>query len=456
MQNGQSSDDKNSYVSCIFSDPYDGPTQPSQVIRVTQALLDAGCYEVSLGDTLGVGTVADVEVLLGEMLRTIPADKLAAHFHDTYGQAIANVIKSYEMGLRTFDSSVAGLGGCPFAKGAKGNLATEDLLYTLGKMNIETGVSLAEVVAIGSWISRTLGLQNNSRAGAALAVKTLDSSSTPIKSSKRHWKTLESTADFSVYRCGVNVKILLTRERNGNALTTSMVRSLTRLFQVLSTDEGVFRIILSGKGKHFCTGMDLKTGGTPEEQFLGLRTLFHTIDTCPKTTIAVINGPCLGGGVGLAFVCDIRLATLDATFKLSEICLGLCPAIISKYIIREWGFSFTRAAILTARNITASELADLKIVHKAVSSQGDLDVELDKLLDDLRFAAPRASALSKDLLETAWADAGGETQTKVIENAFREMMSQGSESTFARKEFRRGVKGVDWEALLPGERQYKL
>jgi hydroxymethylglutaryl-CoA lyase len=93
------------------------------------AMLDMGCYEISLGDTLGVGTPAQVEALLKVLLHHIPADKLAGHFHDTYGQAVANVVKAFEMGIRTFDSSVAGLGGCPYAKGAKGNVATEDLVY---------------------------------------------------------------------------------------------------------------------------------------------------------------------------------------------------------------------------------------------------------------------------------------------------------------------------------------
>ncbi|TVY37811.1 Hydroxymethylglutaryl-CoA lyase, mitochondrial [Lachnellula subtilissima] len=430
------------YVSCIFADPYDGPTKPSQVIKVTQALLHAGCYEVSLGDTTGVGTVAEVELLLKEMLKVVPADKLAGHFHDTYGQAIANVIKSYDMGLRTFDSSVAGLGGCPFAKGAKGNLATEDLVYTMEKLGIQTGVNLGQVVAIGSWISQELGIPNSSRAGAALAVHLPSPNvSGTGKISKRGWKMLESSPGYSVYQSGANVKILLTNEKSGNALTSSMVEALTRLFKQFSTDDSVFRVILTGKGKYFCTGMDLKSTGTPEEQFSGLRGLFHTIDTCLKTTIAAINGPCLGGGVGLAFVCDIRLATSGATFKLSEVRLGLSPATISKYIVREWGFGFARSAILTARNVSSSELEGLKVVHQVAASQEDLEVKLDNMLHEMRFVAPGASSLSKSLLEAAWTDAGGEVQAKTIENVFKRMMAQDSESTFARKEFRRGVKG---------------
>lgn len=119
----------NRYISCVIACPYDGPTPALNVLRVALAMIQMGCYEISLGDTIGVGTPAQVEDLLRVLLEHIPADKLAGHFHDTYGQAVANAIKAYDMGLRVFDSSVGGLGGCPYAKGAKGNVATEDLVY---------------------------------------------------------------------------------------------------------------------------------------------------------------------------------------------------------------------------------------------------------------------------------------------------------------------------------------
>jgi hydroxymethylglutaryl-CoA lyase len=113
----------------VIACPYDGPTPPSNVLRIAETMLGMGCYEISLGDTIGVGTPSQVEQLLNLLLQYIPAEKLAGHFHDTYGLAVANVVKAYEMGLRVFDSSVGGIGGCPYAKGAKGNVATEDLVY---------------------------------------------------------------------------------------------------------------------------------------------------------------------------------------------------------------------------------------------------------------------------------------------------------------------------------------
>lgn len=149
-----------SYVSCIFTCPYDGPTPASAVHHVTAALLAMGCYEVSLGDTMGTGTPADVEALLNTLLllspNPIPADKLAGHFHDTHGNALANVLKAYDLGLRTFDSSVAGLGGCPYAPGARGNVATEDVVGAFERMGVRTGVDLRKVREVGRWIREKL------------------------------------------------------------------------------------------------------------------------------------------------------------------------------------------------------------------------------------------------------------------------------------------------------------
>ncbi|EON63138.1 hypothetical protein W97_02365 [Coniosporium apollinis CBS 100218] len=437
------------YVSCIFADPYDGPTQPSQVIRVTQALLDSGCHEISLGDTTGVGTPADVKKLFEEMLRVIPASRLAGHFHDTYGQAIANVVKSYEMGIRTFDSSVAGLGGCPFAKGAKGNLATEDLVYTLQKMGLSTSISLDELVSTGTWISQKLCIPNGSRAGAALAARAGDreTANASRSTSGSRWALLRSTDEYRVDRRGASIKICLTRARNGNALTSSMIKGLTSLFKEFSRDNSVFHIVLTAEGKYFCTGMDLsKNNESPEQQFSRLRGLFEAIDDCPKTTVAAVNGPCFGGGVGLVSVCDLRVVASNATFKLSEVQLGLCPAVISKYVIREWGGSFARAAMLTAREVKPSELAAIHVVSAVVEDQRALDRKVEEVLDRLRFAAPRASALCKELVRSAWVDGGQEQQAKTIKGAFDSMMAEDSESTYALSQFRKGIKGIDWEA----------
>ena len=144
------------YASCIFECPRDGPVDPEQVRVVTQRLLDLGCYEVSLGDTTGVGTPGSTQRLLSHLLKTIPASQLAMHFHDTYGQALANVLVSLQNGITSMDSSVGGLGGCPFAPGATGNVATEDLVYMLHGMGIHTGIDLPKLIEAADCVSPSL------------------------------------------------------------------------------------------------------------------------------------------------------------------------------------------------------------------------------------------------------------------------------------------------------------
>ena len=130
-----------------------------------------GCYEISLGDTIGKGTPNQFKILISKLVESIPVEKLAVHCHDTYGQAIANIMQAISMGIRTVDSSVAGLGGCPYAKGASGNVSTEDLLYFLHGMGYETGVDLEKMVEAGVWISKVLGRQNMSKVGNAMGGK---------------------------------------------------------------------------------------------------------------------------------------------------------------------------------------------------------------------------------------------------------------------------------------------
>ena len=138
------------YVSCVLGCPYEGDVKPERVADVAQALFDMGCYEVSLGDTIGVGTPGKTKAMIEACARRVPLDRLAGHYHDTYGQALANIYASLELGVATFDSSVAGLGGCPYAKGASGNVATEDVVYMLHGLGIETGVDLDKLVGIGA------------------------------------------------------------------------------------------------------------------------------------------------------------------------------------------------------------------------------------------------------------------------------------------------------------------
>jgi len=159
------------YVSCVLGCPYEGRVAPSAVAKVAAALHGMGCYEVSLGDTIGVGTPAAARAMIEACAEYVPVERLAGHYHDTYGQALANIYASLELGVVTFDASVAGLGGCPYAKGATGNVATEDVIYMLHGMGIDTGVDLDRLVDIGQWICGVLGKAPASRAGRALAAK---------------------------------------------------------------------------------------------------------------------------------------------------------------------------------------------------------------------------------------------------------------------------------------------
>jgi hydroxymethylglutaryl-CoA lyase len=159
------------YVSCVVGCPYEGEVAPEKTADVAQRLIDIGCHEVSLGDTIGVGTPASVQRMLEACARVVPIERLAGHYHDTYGMAVANVFASYEFGLRSFDASVAGLGGCPYAKGATGNVATEDVVYLLHGVGADTGIDLDRLVDCGAWISAQLGRQTASRAARALLAR---------------------------------------------------------------------------------------------------------------------------------------------------------------------------------------------------------------------------------------------------------------------------------------------
>ena len=155
------------YVSCVLGCPYDGEVAPEQVASVARELYSMGCYEVSLGDTIGTGTAGKTRAMIEVVGRDIPRDRLAGHFHDTYGQALANIYASLLEGISVFDSSVAGLGGCPYAKGATGNVATEDVLYLLQGLGIETGVDMDKLIAAGQRICEVLGKANGSRVARA-------------------------------------------------------------------------------------------------------------------------------------------------------------------------------------------------------------------------------------------------------------------------------------------------
>jgi len=159
------------YISCVLGCPYEGVVDPRKVAEVAAALHAMGAYEVSLGDTIGTGTAGKTQALVQLIAQRVPIDALAGHFHDTYGQALANVYAALEMGVATFDCSVAGLGGCPYAKGATGNVASEDVLYLLQGLGIETGVDMRKLRRAGKYISDFLGRPPVSRVARALDAK---------------------------------------------------------------------------------------------------------------------------------------------------------------------------------------------------------------------------------------------------------------------------------------------
>jgi hydroxymethylglutaryl-CoA lyase len=159
------------YISCVLGCPYEGDIAPEAVASVAHALYTMGCYEISLGDTIGVGTPGKTVAMLDVVAQSVPTSKLAGHYHDTYGQALANIYASLEKGVAVFDSSVAGLGGCPYAKGATGNVATEDVVYLLHGMAIATGVDLDRLIDAGEYICAELGRPTNSRVSRAMLAK---------------------------------------------------------------------------------------------------------------------------------------------------------------------------------------------------------------------------------------------------------------------------------------------
>lgn len=470
-------------VSCIFSDPYSGPTDPKDVHAVVKEFIAMGCDEVGLGDTMGVGTPKLTQTLLELLLRDVPANLLTGHFHDTYGQAVANVVRAYDMGLRTFDSSVAGLGGCPYAPGAKGNVATEDIVYTFEQSGIETNINLLELASVGAWISQQLGIANRSRAGAALMAKQQQTKTqnfiasnpasapasipnrapekdthqalNPERATTRRWTVLSKTEGFTITKSLSSVKVTMARSNNGNAMTIAMVESLTRIFRDLAADSSVFQIVLASEGKFFCTGMDLKGDSRDDSSRYHdkIVALFKAIDGAPQTTIAAIHGPCYGGGVGLGFACDVRLASAAARWTLSEIKLGVSPAIISKYMAREWGLPFFREAMLSAREVTPQELSAIGAVHGIGQTQQELDSLVDTYMDRLANCAPRAAATCKELARVASAGLGSSQQDTLIRRTFDNMLAPGSEGEHGIQQFARGNRKVDWKRFWESRNQ---
>jgi hydroxymethylglutaryl-CoA lyase len=267
------------------------------------------------------------------------------------------------------------------------------------------------------------------------------------------WTIIQLYPEFTVFQHGRSIKIYLTKAKRGNSLSLAVISKLTNMFKEMAADKSIYRIVLTGEGKYFCTGMDLreKRPKDASDHFSALYDLFEAIDACPQTTIAAINGPTFGGGVGLAFVFDIRIAVSDATMCLSEVKLGLCPATISKFVVREWGISLARMAMLTGKTIYPDELHRIGAVHTVVPNQRALLPAVDQWLHDLKFTEPRASSLCKKLARDGWRYAGAHLQFQTTREVFLAMMDENSQSHRGIEDFRKGIRGTDWETALAHE-----
>jgi hydroxymethylglutaryl-CoA lyase len=369
------------YVSCIFVDPYNGLTEPSSVLRCAKELLDMGCYEVSLGDTTGAGTPAKVTSLVRYLEKGgIPLDRLAGHFHDTHGQGTVNVLQAYLCGIRVFDASAGGLGGCPFAPGAKGNVSTEDLVFMFHNAGIDTGVNLAKLVETGKWIAERLrqpgsrssqSMRNIQPRGRELRLPAFRS----MIYMKQSWQRPKpTTKNIHFYQTGDDIKIVLNQPNSGNALTKLMISELIDCIRTHNSNPCVSRIILTGTGRYFCAGLDMPRRNGITTQFDDLMQLFETIDQSPKTVIACLNGHARGAGAALAFVCDRRIMVKGATIELCETRPKRFPGLVYRYTGLGWNGS---TPDLSARPISGSELKILGLVGEIADGQEDLQIKLE-------------------------------------------------------------------------------
>ncbi|OKL63505.1 hypothetical protein UA08_02054 [Talaromyces atroroseus] len=385
------------YVSCIFMDPYDGPTKPSSVLYCVQELLKMGCYEVSLGDTTGAGTPAKVATLIRYLEKSgISLNRLAGHFHDTYGQAVANVLQAYLCGIRVFDASVGGLGGCPFAPGAKGNVSTEDIVLMFQNAGIHTGVNLPDLAAIGNWINQQVGGSSSESLRSSYAVDfniSITQSQArvirlpdfrPITYVKASLKRVKHADKLRIYQTGSDLKIILNRPNKGNALTRSMIAGLIKSLKAYNTNPSVSRIIITGSGKYFCTGANMRKDVNEKVEVTSfdlLMQLFEAIDQTPKPVIACLNGHAYGAGVALAFACDERIMVQTATINLNHTKRSVLTDLISRYVSREGdAATCSQDFTLSAHPISGSVLQILGLVTEIVDGKKDLQAKLESYL----------------------------------------------------------------------------
>lgn len=385
-----------------------------------------GCYEVSLGDTTGAGTPAKVATIIRYLEKNgVPLNRLAGHFHDTYGQAVANVLQAYLCGIKVFDASVGGLGGCPFAPGAKGNVSTEDLVLMFHNAGIHMGINLPELTATGNWINQQVRGGSSTSSSESLNnsyMMEIDVSSSkgprvkelqlptfrPITYVKTSLKRTKHADQLRIFQTGSDLNVVLNRPYKGNALTKFMIIRLIKCVKSYSTDPSVSRIVISGTGKYFCAGPDMReydieeSSTTPTATDLThsdlLMQLFEVIDLSPKPVIACLNGHACGAGVALAFACDERIMVQTATISLNQTRRSLFTDLISRYVTREWGSalsSSSQVSNFSARPMSGAELQVLGLVTELVEGTKDLQTKLGGYLFVKEISAKTAVTTEK-------------------------------------------------------------
>lgn len=258
--------------------------------------------------------------------------------------------------------------------------------------------------------------------------------------------------------------LTLNNVARANSMSKAMVDSLVSNMKSADQDENIIAVVLAASGKFFCTGMDFSASEQPigqrssneqELKYQEAADLFESISTCSKTTIVLVNGPCYGGGNGLVFACDIRVALSSAKFVLSEVRRGLSPATISRYVVREWGTSLAREAIITGRKVTPEELRNVHAIHHIVDDMTSGRDLVRSLLETTRKCAPRAVAQSKRLVNAIYEEEQAASD-KVIKEVFIDMIRPSDEAAHGIAQFQAGKRDVDWESYHRLRRKSKF
>ena len=258
--------------------------------------------------------------------------------------------------------------------------------------------------------------------------------------------------------------LTLNNPTKANSMSANLVSSLQRALDSAYHDNRVRTVVFTASGKFFCTGMDFSSDGdsmaehSPElhdQRYRDAVKLYETISGCPKTTIALVNGPCYGGGNGIVFACDIRIVVRSTKFVLSEVTRGLSPATISRYIVREWGTSLAREAMITGRMVEPEELKAFGAVQHIVEDIDEGRRRLAATLENLRVCAPRAITQSKRLVNAVYEENSSESG-KIIQDVFMDMTRPSEEAAHGILQFRKGIRTIDWSTWYRSKKSPKL